>query len=285
MLSIKQKTYKEALNNLLSLRSPETFEAIMLLFSYMEKKKSYEIDKLTGIELLKLGGSEDIRQKHRDTILRRIESIAGTTIKVLDPQASFKNYKNKKSETGLAYKYITLIKILEAEHSRRNPKLLIELKGIKFLPEYIEYIHKISRRYIPLETIRKIPKHTGKDKTRHFLYKLCFKFAGMKNDQCELNIDECMNLGKFYNKNENSIKRKWKPIIKALEAGKQANLIDFQFIIKETEEQKQQIIETEYKTIEKVIITRSYPLNAPQLQLPFQIEQKEANNKSIQAIF
>ena len=284
-LSIEQKTYQEALKNLLSLRNPETFEAVMLLFEYMNKNNSFEIKRLTGIELLKLAGSQEIRQKHRDKILRRIKSISNTTITVLNPEKSLKNYKNKKSEKGLVYKHFTLIKVSETVYSKRNEKLIVELRDIKFLPEYIEYIHKISRRYIPLETIRKIPKKTGENKTRHFLYKLCFKFAGMKNNQCELNLEECMNLGKFYNKGENSVKRKWKPIIKALEAGKQANLIDYHFIIKETEEQKQQIKEEDYKTIEKIIITRFYPLNAPQLKLPFEIEEKEPSKKPFQATF
>lgn len=285
MLSIKEKTYKEALNNILSLRNPETFEAMMLLFTYMESKKSFKIERLTGLELLKLGGYIGTKQHHRDAILRRIEKNTGSVIKALDPAESTKNYKNKKSQKGLVYENYYLVKVKKIVYSKQNPNLIVELQDIEFLPEYIEYIHQISRRYIPLQTIQQIPKETGKDKTRHFLYKLCFKFAGMKKSQCELNLEECMNLGKFHNKKERNIKRKWKPIIKALEAGQQANLIDFHFTLKETGEQKIKIQETEYKAIEKVIITRLYALNAPQLQLPFQIEEKEANTKPIEVTF
>jgi hypothetical protein len=295
-LSIQHETYQEALNNLLSLRSHETFETMMLLFEHMEKKKTFKLDKLTGTELLRLGGYKGTRQAHRNRILRRIESHAGTIIKVLDPEKSIKNYKSEKKDRGLVYKTVSLVKIREIVHSKQNPKLIKELVGVEFLPEYIEYLQQISRRYIPLETIRKIEKESSTDKTRHFLYKLCFKFAGIKKNECQLTLDECMNLGKFYNKAEHSIKRKWKPIEKALEKGKEYKLLEYQWIFRDPTDNEKKLDNLSinlfgvidnvamntplddkyYKYIEKVRILRAYNLSAPQINLPFELEDDEA---------
>lgn len=295
-LIVQQETYHEALNNLLSVRSHETFETMMILFEYMEKKKTFKIQKLTGTELLKLGGYNGTRQIHRSRILKRIESHAGTMIKVLDPEKSIKNYKFDKKDKGLVYKIVHLVKIAEVVHSKSNPKLVKELVQVEFLPEYMEYLQQISRRYIPLETIRKIEKESSTDKTRHFLYKLCFKFAGIKKNECVLSLEECMNLGKFYNNTEHSLKRKWKPIEKALEKGKKYKLLDYKWVFREpTKHEVSQdklsldlfgyiddasiginLEDKHYKYIEQVRIFRAYHLSSPSISLPFNLEEDSA---------
>ncbi len=298
-LTIQQETYKEALTNILSLRSHETFETMMLLFEYMEKKKAFKIERLTGTELLRLGGYKGTKQVHRDRILRRIESHAGATIKVLDPEKSIKNYKSGHKDRGLVYKLVHLIKIKEVVHSRKNPKFIKELFDVEFLPEYIEFLQQISRRYIPLETIRKIEKTSSTDKTRHFLYKLCFKFASIQKNNCFLTLDECMNLGKFYNKSEESVKRKWKPIEKALQSAKEYKLISYTWYFREPTKheishdelkvdlfgsitlfnQNNQIEDKYYKYIEKVEVMRAYHLSHTNLSLPFELEKEEPIKK------
>ena len=229
-LIIQQETYQEALNNLLSLKNHETFETMMLLFEYMEEKNTFKLERLTGTELLRLGGYKGIRQVHRSRILKRIENHIGTTIKVLDPENSINNYKATKKDRGLVYKVAYLIKIGKIIHSRRNPSLVKELIKVEFLPEYIDFLQQISRRYIPLKTIRRIKKESSSDKTRHFLYKLCFKFASIKKEECALTLTECMNLGKFYNKGEHSLKRKWSPIERALRRGEEYKLLKYNWI-------------------------------------------------------
>jgi hypothetical protein len=299
-LVIQQETYHEALNNILSLRDHETFETMMLLFEYMEKKKSFRIERLSGTELLKLGGYSGTRQVHRSRILKRIENHAGAFIKVLDPEKSIMNYKSNHKDKGLVYKIVHLIKIEEVVHSIRNPSLVKELVNVAFLPEYIEYLQQISRRYIPLETIRKINKESSTDKTRHFLYKLCFKFAGIQKNECNLTLDECMNLGKFYNKSEVSLKRKWQPIEKALNKGHLFKLLSYQWIFRDPSPHEiirddlkvdlfrsidQSFIKTPleekyYKYIDKVRILRAYHLASPKLNLPFDLENEEAVKSS-----
>lgn len=299
-LTIEQETYKEALKNILSLRNHETFETMMLLFEYMEKKNTFRIDKLTGTELLKLGGYEGTRQIHRNRVLRRIENHAATTIKVLDPEKSIKNYLTKKGDKGLVYKMVHLVKIKEVVHSIRNPLLVKELIDVEFLPEYIKYLQQISRRYIPLEAIRKIKKESSTDKTRHFLYKLCFKFASIQKTDCILTLDECMNLGKFYNTSTASPRIKWQPIEKALEKAKKIGLLEYKWIFREVEEHEKfadnlklnlfKEIDNEYlssplhrpyyKYIAKVHIMRNYPLSEGKLALPFEIEKDKAIKSS-----
>ena len=176
------------------------------------------------------------------------------------------------------------------------------------MPDYMEHLHTISKRYIPLETIRKIPED-GKDKSRHFIYKLCFKLASIKSFECELSLNECMNLGKFLNKSERDTKRKWRPIEKALMWGKKLDLIEFRWKFKETEPQNitkdnintnlfgeiegkynnndNTLNEKYYKYIESVIVKRIYNLNDGQITLPFALEQEEPkkDKKEMKATF
>ena len=71
---------------------------------------------------------------------------------------STRNAIEPKKDRGLVYKVAYLIKIGKIIHSRRNPSLVKELIKVEFLPEYIDFLQQISRRYIPLKTIRRIKK-------------------------------------------------------------------------------------------------------------------------------
>ena len=106
-----------------------------------------------------------------------------------------------------------------------------------------------------------------------------------------------MNLGKFLNQSDRNIKRKWKPIEKALLLAKELDLIEFQWkfrTITENKKLKDNIItslfneidhtiytnnnildEKYYKYIESVIIKRTYQLNNQQITLPFILETQE----------
>lgn len=297
-IALEQATYEEAIKNLVSLKNTEILETMMLLYEYMGQKKTFKLDKITGTELLKLAGYTQIRQKHRSSILEKILLNSHSKLSILKPEKSIKNLKNKSTEKGLVYQHYDLIKIKETVRSKKNPNLIVELTGVEFLPEYINHIHKISKRYLPLKTIRKIPKECRDDKSRYFLYKLCFKFAGMKKNFCQLDLDECMNLGKFFNKRERSMMRKWQPIEKALIRAKQANLIDYRFIFREVSkneikkdnlivntlneieipefDEENGVLKTKfYKYIHSVSITRIYDLQAPIMELPYELEKTE----------
>lgn len=297
MVTIEEKTFQEALGSLLGIRNTEAFETMMLLYEYMEKQKTFKIDRLTGTELLKLSGMQFINQERRHHRLKLLLSQASIKIKVLDPDRSIKNYRNKKTEGGLVYKIFDLLRIKRVEYSEANPEMIVGLEDIEFLPDYMEHFHSISKRYIPLETIRKIPIAKGTDKTRHFVYKLCFKLASIKGNNCTLNLEECMNLGKFLNKAERDTKRKWRPIEKALLQARGLGLIEFKWQFREiTEKEKIQdnlqfdlfdvIVDKQdeknttleqhyYKYIEKVTIHRMYNLSSEHITLPFVLEQEE----------
>ena len=296
MITIEEKTYQEALGSLLAIRNTEAFETMMLLYEYMEKNKTFKIDRLTGTELLRFSGTQFINQERRHHRLKLLLKQASIKIQVLDPERSIQNYRNKKTEGGLVYKIFDLLRIKRVEYSEANPDMIVGLEEIEFLPEYMEHFHSISKRYVPLETIRKIPEAKGTDKTRHFVYKLCFKLASIKGNDCTLNLEECMNLGKFFNKAERDTKRKWKPIEKALVRAKELGLIDFKWHFRElTENEKNtdnirtnlfgeieinyegyKTLNNEYyKYIESVTIHRNYNLNSEQIALPFALEQEK----------
>jgi hypothetical protein len=299
--SIEEQTFQQALGSLLAIRNTEAFEVMMLLYEYMEKKKTFKLEKITGTELLKLSGIKSINQEKRHRKLELLLKQSSIKLKVLDPEASIKNYQNKKGEAGLTYKIFDLLRIKKVTYSNKNKERIIRLGDIEFLPEYMEHFHSISKRYIPLETIRRIPED-GKDKSRHFIYKLCFKLASIKGNECELTLDECMNLGKFYNKAERNMQRKWKPIEKALLRAKELELVNFEWKFREinnTDIQKDNIktnlfheiceveyneegklLDKYYKYIHAVQIKRTYVLNEKDLTLPFALEKEEPKKDS-----
>ena len=309
MASIKEQTYQQALGSLLSMRSTEAFEIMMLLYEHMEQNSSFKIDAITGTELLNLSGAKSINQEKRHSKLKLLLEQSAIKIQVLDPEKSLQNYQNKKDEKGLVYKIYDLLRIKKVVYSEQNPNLIVRLEDIEFLPEYIEHFHTISRRYIPLETIRYIPEAKGTDKSRHFIYKLCFKLASIKNTELALTLDECMNLGKFLNKGERALNRKWKPIERALIYAKDLGLISFSWKFrkaKATERKKDslnvdlfgyigladyddsgKINNKYYKYIEKVLVTRLYNLRADHIKLPFNLEKEEPKRpkKEVKATF
>lgn len=296
-MAIERATYQEALKNLVNLQDPEVLEAMMLLYEYMYKKKTFKLDKITGTELLKLSGHKEIRQKHRHAILSKILKNRKVSIEILDPEKSIKNYKNKKTNEGLEYNFYDLLRIKTVVYSKADDETIVALKNIEFLPVYIEHIHKISKRYLPLESIRKIPKNNSQDKSRHFIYKICFKFASMKGRECELNLEECMNIGQFFSRNDRAIARKWQRIEKALLTAKNLDIINFDWTFKlpTSKQIKKDNLEVNnfneiinpsysedgklndifYKYIDTVIIRRAYSLNQKTIILPIEIEEKE----------
>ena len=305
LASIESNTFKQALDSLLSIRNTEAFEVMMLLFEYMEKNNTYKIDKLTGTELLKLSKAKSIKQEKRHQKLRLLLDQSSIKLHVLDPKKSLENYKNKKNDRGLVYKIFHLLRIREVTYSEKNPSVIISLGGIELLPEYIEHKHLISKRYLPLQTIRCIPEERGLDKSRHFMYKLCLKFASMNKADIMLNLDECMNLGKFLNKAERNTKKKWRPIEKALLHGKKIGLIDFSWLFKEPTDSERHLFKISlfgdiseaeytadgclldhyYKYISTVQIKRLYDLSG-KIDMPFDIEKtppkKEAKGITFQ---
>ena len=305
LASIESDTFRQALDSLLNIRNTEAFEVMMLLFEYMEKNNTYTIDKLTGTELLKLSKAKSIKQEKRHQKLRLLLDQSSVKLHVLDPKKSLENYKNKKNDCGLVYKIFQLLKIKEVTYSEKNPSMILSLGGIELLPEYIEHKHLISKRYLPLQTIRCIPEERGLDKSRHFMYKLCLKFASINKAEIILSLDECMNLGRFLNRNDRNIKKKWKPVEKALLHGKKIGLIDFSWTFKEPVHSEKHLfnislfgeiiepkydkdgclLEHYYRYIATVKIKRLYDLNR-RINLPFDIEKvtpkKEAKGITLQ---
>ena len=297
-ISLECVTFKEVLDTILSLQDTESFWAIALLYEYMEIKNCFNIKKLTGTELLKLSGYKyNPNQKQRNRILSCILRHSNTKINILDPERTLKNYKNKKTEEGKSYKIFEFLKIKRVNYSKKNPDLIVSLEEIEFLPDYIEFLPIISRRYIPLEQIRKIPKRTSNDKARHFIIKICFKFASIKGDRLNLNIEQCMNLGKFNNRsNMKYSKRIWMPIERALNLGQEVNLLNFQWNLRKPSKNEikrdklevnnedkikfnigEKLNDVLYKYIQSVCIIRTYDLNY-KIELPFKIDQVQPTN-------
>ena len=122
MITIEEKTYQEALGSLLAIRNTEAFETMMLLYEYMEKNKTFKIDRLTGTELLRFSGTQFINQERRHHRLKLLLKQASIKIQVLDPERSIQNYRNKKTEGGLVYKILTYSESKELSIPKQTPK-------------------------------------------------------------------------------------------------------------------------------------------------------------------
>ena len=292
LATIERQTFHQALTSLLNIRNTEAFEVMMLLFEYMEKNNAYKIDKITGTELLKLSKAKTINQEKRHQKLSILVDQSSIKFQVLDPKKSLENYKKRKGDEGLVYKFFYLLKIKEVTYSESNPDRIVSLGGIELLPDYLQHKHLISKRYLPLQSIRNIPESRGLDKSRHFIYKLCLKFASIEKPQITLTLEECLNLGKFLNRDDRNLRKKWKPVEKALLHGKKIGLIDFTWSFKEPLDSEKnlfnltlfgEIAEGEYnkdgtldqiyyKHIREVQIKRLYSLGNS-ITLPFSIEK------------
>lgn len=108
-----------------------------------------------------------------------------------------------------------------------------------------------------------------------------------------------MNIGSFYNRDERSLKKKWKPIEKALLGGTKVGLISYTWAFKVAPENEQDKFATNlfgeitnprftadgtledkyYKYIDSVIIRRLYDLGS-RLNLPFNIEDQELKREA-----
>ena len=129
MASLQQNTFTQALSSLLTIRNTEAFEALMLLYEHLESlNNNYKADKITGTELLNLSGTKGINQEKRHTKLNLLLKQSSIRIKVLDPEKSLQNYKEKKKEGGLTYKIFDLLKINKITYSKKNPNLIVKTR-------------------------------------------------------------------------------------------------------------------------------------------------------------
>jgi hypothetical protein len=222
------------------------------------------------------------------------------SVTILDPERTAKNQRNANTEEGEVYQNFQFLQIKRTIYSKRNPDLIVSLEGIEFMPNYINFLPVISRRYLPLEQLRKIPKHVSTDKSRFFITRICFKFAGISDRGFALNLEECMNIGKFFNKSERDKKRLWQPIEKAFLIAEDLELLRFRWVFRKptkNEIEKDKLIVNEYqeittvlresngtlksqfyKYIQRVELYRTYDLNV-QIELPLELEKISAEKE------
>jgi hypothetical protein len=109
-----------------------------------------------------------------------------------------------------------------------------------------------------------------------------------------------MNLGKFVNKTERGLQKKWKPIEGCLIKGVRIDLIEYEWIFREVSDQEKErdnlktdqfniivlperkdevLLDKLYKYIRAVKVRRLYNLNHKQILLPFNLESQEPKKK------
>ncbi len=260
---ITAEDYTQIFNKLLEIQDTETAEAMRLLYQYMSERKSFNLDRINGRKLLEMGGFKDIRPESIDKVLRLILRYTNITMTTLDPVKTKEiRSRNKKNQSDNIYKNFTVLQVKEfrtrEKHDKENKELLLELSDVKFMDGYMDFINEVSRSYLPMKTINKIPKVSAKDKRRYFIGNICDILSALtyKPYIIKKNLLECMDIGGFHNNRWKSEKRKaWKPIEVSLVEARKQKLLDYKWIfreIKEYEAEKDKILIDDKGGIQKV---------------------------------
>jgi hypothetical protein len=277
---ITDENYTKIFKKLLEIQDTETSEAMRLLYQYMYEQKSFNIDRVDGKKLLEMGGYKDIRPENIDKILRLILRYINITITVLDPVKTKLAREDKKSKVKTIYKNFTVLQIREFGTNKDEEgledgtkEMLLELSDVKFMDGYMEFINNVSRSYVPIKAIHKIPKTTAiKDKRRYFITNICDILSSLRNQPyvIQKSLEECMTLGDFHNNRWQTEKRKaWKPIESSLFEANKHGLLRYKWIFrtaKESEIQKDKLIVDDnneiksltFKNKEKMILDSKY---------------------------
>lgn len=266
--TLKAVNYDVIFHKLLEIQDEETQEAIRLLYLYMTEKKSFNLDKIDGRELLELGCYKRIRKEHIDKVLRCIMRYLGMTITVIDPTTNIEKEYKKKNKIYTAYRHFTVLQVghtyTEKDESDTSKEYACALINVKFMEGYMDFINNVSRSYLPLQTLVSIPKVSNKDKRRTFITAICELFSFNQTTTLTKTLEECMNIGEFFYARWKSEKaRAWKPIEAALIEAKTLNLLHYTWITKSNEELEPcgRLEPKIFKDILVVKIQRSYNLN------------------------
>jgi hypothetical protein len=167
------------------------------------------------------------------------------TITIKDPVKSKQASKNKRGKVKTIYKNFTVLQVKEfgtnkdTSGTNNNEKeLILEFSDVKFMDGYMDFLNEVSRSYIPIKTIHRIPKVSVKDKRRYFISNICDILSASKRPHIIVKtLEECMTLGDFYyTRWKSEKKRMWKQIESSLIEAKKEGLLVYKWIFREIKE-------------------------------------------------
>ncbi|MBA3954394.1 hypothetical protein H0X48_03700 [Candidatus Dependentiae bacterium] len=269
---------------IITLGSSQGFVAFMMLYQYMYDKNllGKEIDCLTGQEIIDhiyQENSYKLKPRNKQRFLCSIVQLSGLQFYLEDHEETQNIRKVPGKEGNFYFKSFTLLKVKGFE-TLPDKETIVSLNGVSIMKDFINiWYKKMSRLFIPLEDILKIPHDFHKDHRRGFNLSLALRHAELasQKDYVEWTLEQCLNVGQW----QAQARRKseaWKQIIESLDAGKSRELIDYYFIYKANKP-------AHSRYIERVIIKRLWQPGSENLKLHFSPEELTPKKRGKKIVF
>jgi hypothetical protein len=259
------------LEKIIALGSTQGFVAFMMLYQYMYDNNllGKEIEELTSQEIINHIYREKtyrLKPKNKQLFFSNILRLSGLQFYMENPERTEAIRKNPGKEDQVVFTSFTLLKVKEL-HTLSDKKTITALGGVSIMKDFINlWYKKLSRLFIPLEAILKIPSDRNGDHKRGFNLSLALRHAelGNKKDSVEWDLQQCLNVGQW-KVNMRFKARAWNQVMESLIIGKNYQLIDYYFIYRPGKPE-------ENRFIEKVIIKRLWKTHAESTHLNFNPE-------------
>jgi hypothetical protein len=257
---------------IITLGSSQGFVAFMMLYQYMYDKKllGKEISCLTGQEIIDhiyQENSYKLKPRNKQRFLSSILQLSGLQFYMEDQEETENIRKIPGKEKNFHFKSFTLLKVQGFE-TLPDKNTIVSLSSVSIMKDFINiWYKKMSRLFIPLEDILKIPHDLHKDHRRGFNLSLALRHAELANqkDYVEWTLEQCLNVGQWQAQTRRKTEA-WKQIIESLEAGKSRELIDYHFVYTPNKQE-------ELRYIDKVVIKRLWQPGGDNLKLNFSPEE------------
>ncbi|MBA3954844.1 hypothetical protein H0X48_06000 [Candidatus Dependentiae bacterium] len=263
---------------IITLGSTQGFVAFMMLYQYMYDKNllGQEIERITGQEVMDhIFGTRKYKlmPKNKQKFLCSILQLSGLQFFLKDSKETAKTQQQLGHETNVVFTSFTLLKVKSFE-TLADETTIANIRQVSIMKDFIDlWFKKMSRLYIPLESILKINHDFNNDHRRGFNLSLALRHAelGSQKEYVEWDLQQCLNVGQW----SIPLRRKtqaWEKVIESLESGKKQKLIDYIFVYKPGKPE-------ELRYIEKVIIKRLWKTQAEAIGLGFNPEDIKAHTK------
>jgi hypothetical protein len=267
------------IEKIITLGSSQGFVAFMMLYQYMYDKKllGQEIKELTGQEIIDhiyQDRSYKLRSHNKQAFLNTLIKLSGLKFSMEDPERTREIRKIPGQEEHYGFKHFCLIKV-GGHDTEKDQRTITKLTNVSIMKDFIQiWYKKLSKLFIPLHDILKIPHDHNGDHKRGFNLSLALRHAelGHHKNYVEWNLEQCINIGQWVFDPEHKT-RAWDKIIDSLEEGRKQELIDYKIIYKVRKPMT-------FRHIEKVVIYRLWqPAQNSRLNLHVNLEELKPKKK------
>jgi hypothetical protein len=262
----------EFFEKIITLSSTQGFVAFMMLYQYMYDKHllGKEAKAITGQEIIDhiyQERSYKLKPKNKQSFLSTLITLSGLFFHVEDDAETARLQQIKGRTTERAFSKFMLLDV-KGHTTLRDGHTITSITGVSIMKDFVNLCYqKLSKLYIPLEDVLKIPHDCNGDHRRGFNLALALRHAelGNRKDTVEWDLNQCLNVGQWRICTRRKLQA-WDKIKESLEAGKKQELVDYEFVYKPGKPR-------EAKYIEKVVIKRLWKTNSRGINLDFSPEE------------